>query len=106
MSLDEHTVLCWVTVAFAVFVLVIQKQCVWSHVSILKMEDATTAVPAPITPSVPSEPIARWGFRLRMSFQNNNSGVLCLNGVPYQTPYILPLTAGLWRTLRQRTKYR
>jgi hypothetical protein len=32
---------------------------------------AKTAAPAPTTTSVPTEPIARWGFHLRMTFQNN-----------------------------------
>ncbi len=58
-------------VAFAVFVLVIQKQCVRSHVNILKMEYATTVALAPITTTVPSDLIARWGFLLRMAFFNN-----------------------------------
>jgi hypothetical protein len=30
-----------------------------------------TVAPAPISTSVPTEPIARWGFHLRMTFQNN-----------------------------------
>jgi hypothetical protein len=55
-------------------------------VNIPKMEVATTVALAPITTYVTSEPIARWGFHLKVTLQNTVV-VLCLNGAPSHSTF-------------------